>query len=353
MLGDPRLDNVTVTQPLVTVVVTNYNYEKFIYACLESIARQTYRSFKCLVVDDCSSDSSPQIVTEFVASQLADGRFSLIRHEENLGQMGGFLTGLQHAEGPFIVYVDADDLLLEDFLAVHVDVHAGRCEPVAFTSSNQYQINGNGEVLGGTHPDLRAKGHFRYVTSRSIHEPFWVWATTSSMMFRKSVLDLLVDSESGKFRICADNYICHFANLIGGSLIIPTKLGCYRRHGRNNFSMNSMVGGCHPTGNMADHPKHHEVRFLIFFELCRKHDQLVRLLSKKRYFALIAKTIGPFETLKSYFMLPKGTPLLYLFVVSLLIRIRQMVIRFRSIMRRDIDSFDFGEDAILLKLPGE
>lgn len=353
MFNDPRLENVSVSEPFVTVVVTSYNYGRYILDCLESIAKQTYRNFKCVVVDDCSTDDSRRLVDEFAASKLAEGKFLLVCHDENLGQMGGFVTGLRHAEGPFVVYVDADDLLLEDFLAVHIDAHSSRFEPVAFTSSNQYQINENGELIGGTHPDLRAKGRCRYVTSRPIHEPFWVWATTSSMMFRRAVLESIFSGCNEGYRICADNYICHFANLLGGSLLLPTVLGCYRRHGGNNFSNNSMVGGCHPTGDMASHPKHCEVRLHIFHSLCSNGENFIKLLSHGRFVSLLACLIGPFEVFKYFSRLPDMVSKWELLVILSMLRLKGVLVRLKYIFRRDQNHFDFGENADILKLPGE
>jgi glycosyltransferase involved in cell wall biosynthesis len=69
--------------------------------------------------------------------------------------MAGFRTGFENSQGEFLVYVDADDLLLPDFLVAHLTAHLGAMLPVAFTSSDQYQINEVGEVIAGQHAICR------------------------------------------------------------------------------------------------------------------------------------------------------------------------------------------------------
>ncbi|MBT0664539.1 glycosyltransferase [Geobacter pelophilus] len=294
VLEDARLEQTRTAAPLVSVVVTSFNYASYVTDCLSSIACQDYPFFHVVVVDDCSTDESVRVIKDFIDSSAGGERFELVCHDQNKGQLGAFKTGLAHARGSFVTYVDADDLLLGDFISSHVRIHLGM-EPVAFTSSDQYQINERSEILSGHHADLQAKGKFRFIGPRSLHRPFWLWATTSSMMFRKAVLELVMPDTIDHFRICADNYISHFANLVGGSLLLPEVHGCYRRHGMNCFSSNSLVGGCHPTGNMKHHPSHDLVRQTILDTLIRKHEEFSAVLSEGGYEGLLARTVIGWE----------------------------------------------------------
>lgn len=301
MIGHYKLENLLLKKesskinlPFVTVIVTNFNYEKYIKDCLNSIAEQTYTNYKCIVVDDCSTDNSVKIIEQFIKSR---DNFTLIRREENGGQMAAFKTGLSHAEGPFVVFVDADDLLFDNFLETHLRRHMNGT-PVAFTSSNQIQIDEFSCFIGGKHADLMTKNRPRLIIPQDIHNPFWVWATTSSMMFRRSVLELIVPDDTDNFRVCADNYICHFANLIGGSLLIPETLGAYRRHGRNFFSQNPVIGGRLPTGDMRKHPKHHIVRLNILEHLLKYHETFISVLGEGKFYSTLLHVTGPYEILK-------------------------------------------------------
>lgn len=285
---DPRLGHVNVSSPKVSIVVTNFNYGSFIKDCLQSVSCQTYPELECVVVDDNSSDDSVDKIHRFIDNDRSHIPFKLIRHTSTQGQYAAFRTGMAHANGVFVSFLDADDLLLPDFVREHVRMHL-HCAPVAFTSSNQYQIDSEGELIGGHHPDLHTLTAYRGVGTVSLRRGFWVWATTSSMMFRRSVLDFVFFDGGDAFKKCADNYVCHFADLLGGSILIPTVLGCYRRHRRNSFSKNPLIGGRLPTGDMRDHPTHNLVLHHIRSCLFERHQQFIALLGLDGFLQILAK----------------------------------------------------------------
>ena len=84
--------------PLVSFIVTSYNYEKYILKTLESIKNQTYKNFEIIVVDDCSSDNSRQIIEQFI-SENQDLKITMLIQEENQGQLASMIKGLKHAHG--------------------------------------------------------------------------------------------------------------------------------------------------------------------------------------------------------------------------------------------------------------
>jgi len=102
---------VRLKEPLVTVVVPCYNMDKFVFHTLLSVSIQSYRNIECIVVDDCSSDTSAQIVS--VVSKN-DKRFKLIRHKTNQGLSASRNTGLCNASGDLVTFLDADDILFQN-----------------------------------------------------------------------------------------------------------------------------------------------------------------------------------------------------------------------------------------------
>lgn len=294
MLDDIRLQAAEIKCPAVTIIVTNCNYEKYLIPCLKSVAGQSYPHYKCVIVDDGSKDGSVTLIEDFINSDESRQKFSLVRHEKNRGQLAAFKTGLMHAEGVFVVFVDADDLLFEDFLASHIRAHLDSM-PAAFTCSNHYQINENSEVVSGSFSGSTAKKGYRYIKPRPLHHSFWIWTSTSSMMFRKTILDLIMPDAGEHFTVCADNYLCHFANLIGGSKLIGTVHGCYRRHGSNFFARNPVVGAGLPTGNLKKHPKNRVLRQSILSHLLQNHGRFSTLLSERTFFKTLLNLAGPCE----------------------------------------------------------
>ena len=285
---DARLGQLNTVAPKVSVIVTNYNYADYISDCLDSVSRQNYPDIECIVVDDHSSDDSAEKIKRFIDNDKSPVSFKLVRHDTMRGQYAAFRTGMEHAGGAFISFLDADDLLLPDFTSEHVRVHL-TLTPVAFTSSNQYQIDSTGQVIGGVHPDLFTQNRYRVIGTIALHRPFWVWATTSSMMFRRAVLGYVLADADEAFRKCADNYVAHFCNLLGGSILMPAVLGCYRRHQRNTFSNNPLIGGRLPTGDMRHHPAHKLVLRSIRARLLECREQFIALLGRSGFLHTLSK----------------------------------------------------------------
>ena len=292
---DLRLGQINTVSPKVSIIVTNYNYAEYIWDCLYSVSLQTYPDVECIIVDDHSSDYSVDRIEHFIHSDKSHVSFRLVRHESTRGQYAAFRTGINCADGNFVSFLDADDLLLPDFVSEHVRVHLS-CPPVAFTSSNQYQIDSNGQVIGGVHPDLDTQNTYRSVGTISLRRSFWAWATTSSMMFRRPVLNYVLSDADEAFRKCADNYVCHFSNILGGSILIPSVLGCYRRHQHNAFSNNPLIGGRLPTGDMRHHPSHRLVLHHVNERLFECNEQFISLLGLAGFFDALAK-VTPFSRL--------------------------------------------------------
>jgi hypothetical protein len=71
----------------------------------------------------------------------------------------------------------------------------------------------------------------------------WIWSSTSGMMFRRASLDIIRPAHPERLRICADRYLANGSHMLGGTVRIERSLGCYRLHGGNEFSRNTLLGG--------------------------------------------------------------------------------------------------------------
>lgn len=95
----------------VSVVTTAYNVEAYIEKCLNSLVNQTYKDLELVVVNDCSTDGTMDIVNRF-----KDERIKVINHSQNLGAGWARRTGICACTGDYVITVDGDDWLDEDFL---------------------------------------------------------------------------------------------------------------------------------------------------------------------------------------------------------------------------------------------
>lgn len=94
-------------EPLVSVIVPVYNVEKYVSKCIETILEQTYKNFELILVDDGSPDKSGEICERYAAT---DNRIKVI-HRENGGLSAARNSGLNIAQGDYILFVDSDDFI--------------------------------------------------------------------------------------------------------------------------------------------------------------------------------------------------------------------------------------------------
>ena len=97
------------------MIIPLYNAEKYIGMCLESILIQTLQDFEVIVVNDCSTDNSPNVVESYF--ERFGGRLRIISLPKNTGN-GGIPrnVGLEYAHGEYIYFVDSDDLFIDNAL---------------------------------------------------------------------------------------------------------------------------------------------------------------------------------------------------------------------------------------------
>ena len=99
----------------VSVVITAYNVEKYIEKAINSILNQTYKNIELIVVEDCSTDNTLKIIKDL---QKTDITFpiNLVQNKENVGAGLSRRYGIQNATGEFVMLLDADDWLKEDYI---------------------------------------------------------------------------------------------------------------------------------------------------------------------------------------------------------------------------------------------
>lgn len=246
--------------PLISFIVTSFNYEDYIVKTLESIKTQTYQNIEIIVVDDNSSDNSVARIEEFSKKNVGIP-IKILPHAENRGQMASMQTGLAVACGQFVCFVDSDDVLVKDYAKTLIRVHMSTS--VAFVSGQLVEIGEDNEIH--TTYSVSSFHKKKSIELKSLEDllkidvdnvdfdvldlnsaPFggWYWSAMSANMFRKSSLDLFLKYDTPEnWKICPDKFLLNFAHLIGGSAIVYAPLVGYRRHNQN-AGCSIQVCGC-------------------------------------------------------------------------------------------------------------
>src|SRR5262245_54183980 len=111
--------------PTVSVVIPCYNQARYLSDAVSSVRQQTHRPIECIVVDDGSTDGTSDVAVELGA---------LVVRQTNNGVSAARNAGLRIARGDFIVFLDADDVLLPDALARGVGALAAQPAAAAVVS---------------------------------------------------------------------------------------------------------------------------------------------------------------------------------------------------------------------------
>lgn len=116
-----QLDNKLNTEPLISIIVTSFNYEKFISETLDSLLMQSYHHFEVIVIDDGSKDNSIEVIKAYTKK---DCRIQLFTHElhANKGLPASIQLALSHAKGEYIAFCESDDCWTETHLEEKVKI---------------------------------------------------------------------------------------------------------------------------------------------------------------------------------------------------------------------------------------
>ncbi len=128
-------------KPLLTVVIPVYNVEKYLNRCLKSILVQEWKNYDIILVDDGSTDRSPQICDDYVKAY----DFISVIHKENGGLSEARNTGLSQAKGEYVYFPDSDDWLEPDtFIALAEALESQKFDIISF---NREFVKGEEDVI--------------------------------------------------------------------------------------------------------------------------------------------------------------------------------------------------------------
>ncbi len=206
---------------LVTIVINNYNYGRFLERSVTSALRQTYRAVEVIVVDDGSTDNSAAILAAF------HGRCKVVA-QPNLGQGGAYNAGFAASRGEAVLFLDADDALYPDAIATAM---AAWRDDVAKVQFYLDVVDADERPLGRRKPNLaftpgKEESLVRYYG-------YYPSPAASGNLYARRVLERILPMDAARWRKGADGYTVALAALYGPIVSIDRSLGLYRAHGGN------------------------------------------------------------------------------------------------------------------------
>lgn len=211
---------------LISVLLCNYNYGRFIGRAIESVLAQTHENFELIIVDDASDDESREVINGY-----DDPRIQRIYHDTNQGQAAAFNSAFAASSGDLIALLDSDDWWLPDKLAVAARWHIFLEGDYAIWQHGLTVVQDDGQQWAYRRilPTGDAFLHMRLTGIIDYFMP------TSGLVFPRTVL-IRVMPIPNMLRIAADAYLTRCAIVFGRVYADPKCLGYYRKH------QNSVLG---------------------------------------------------------------------------------------------------------------
>ena len=128
-------------ESLISIIMPAHNVGEYISESMKSVLKQTYLDWELIIVDDCSTDKTINVITPF----LEDTRIQLIVNEANLGGAGSRNVAIKHARGRYIAFLDSDDLWAPDKLEKQIDFM--QKNNIGFSFAAHTTIDEQGNVL--------------------------------------------------------------------------------------------------------------------------------------------------------------------------------------------------------------
>ena len=212
---------------LVTIVVINYNYQAYLSQAIDSALGQSYPDIEVIVIDDGSTDNSADIIKGY-----GDKVIPILK--KNSGHCSCVNLGYSKSQGDIVIFLDADDLLYESAVALHVE----NLKNPAAVKSTGYQdiVDSTGQLTGRQMPGVLGKsGNYRDITlakGLDIYRPSFTSGNAWSRAFLEQVMPI-PDQDPIDNMVGPDGYLTAVDVLFGDVVSIHHSIGQYRIHGSN------------------------------------------------------------------------------------------------------------------------
>ena len=221
--------------PLVSVLINNHNYGRFLNQAIDSALNQTYPAVEIVVVDDGSTDDSRAVIERY-------GSAVVPVFKQNGGQDSAFNAGFEHSQGEIVCFLDADDIFVSDKIEKIVECFqafpdAEWCfHALLLKDPRTEQPLGRTRAFPNVNQDSSTFCDFRS-NMRLGRLPFYPMST-SGLCFRRSLLDKILPMPETFIKTSADRYLRIAAMGIAPGYYLAEDLTIQGIHGSNVSTLN-------------------------------------------------------------------------------------------------------------------
>ena len=206
----------------ISIIIPAYKAEVYIKEALESIAKQTYKQWEVIVVEDASKDQTESIVKDFSAS-VPQNQVKFIRHEVNKGLGATRNTAIRQAEGEYIAFLDHDDAWQSNHLELLLYFLEQKKADVIYSASALFRVNIE-DVYGYIKPSKDELDNFPIsLCKRNFVVP------SATLVSKSSLIDVGLMSEDRTIHGCEDMECWLKLALSGYNFAYTKQATCYYR----------------------------------------------------------------------------------------------------------------------------
>ncbi len=217
---------------LVSIIINNYNYERFLPDAIDSALNQTYPHTEVIVVDDCSTDDSRDVIASY------GDKIIPIFHQENGKQAAAFNSGFAMSKGEIIIFLDSDDFLFPQAVKRVVSVWEPNVAKVHYRLA---VVDSNKKSLGYSYPQGNKPLSSGEVWEHLLEVGGYVSVATSGNALNRKVLEQVFPI-SDEFKLTADDYLSTLIPFYGELVAIHEPLAAYRIHTSNQWALATVSG---------------------------------------------------------------------------------------------------------------
>jgi len=222
---------ILIASPLISIIVNNFNYARFLAQSVDSALDQTYPHIEVIVVDDVSTDDSRQIISRF------GDRIIPILAAVNRGQGAAFNAGFRASRGDIVMFLDADDWLYPQAAQRVAEAWVPGQSKTHFRL-DLVDVNG---AWVDVHPPLEVPLDDGDVLPLLFEFGRYETVVTTGNAFARAALEMAMPMPEEQFKYGADGYLATVLPFHGPVVTIEERLGAYRVHGNNAYATGSKM----------------------------------------------------------------------------------------------------------------
>ena len=233
--------------PLISVIIPNYNHSLYLRMRIDSVLKQTYNNIELILLDDCSSDNSSEILTSYANHPKVS--ILDINKTNSGGTFKQWKKGLTYAKGDYIWIAESDDYADITFLERCVNLlMQNRDASICYTGS--YLVDSTGKKLDldwdkWTSREMKRKSKYKIFNGDKFIQNKLIWKNdiynASAVLFRKD-LYFKIDTMYQSFKYCGDHLFWIEMSRYGEVIKVFDKLNYFRQHDNKVSPQSAQMG---------------------------------------------------------------------------------------------------------------